>query len=287
MLLKDREPDNSVVSSDGEMDKTRTASLTKIPYDLHIHTHLSACCQEKERQRPAQILTLAEEMGVGTVGFADHIWANPLIQPSDWYRPQGKNQIARLREELLSVTTTVRALVGCEAETVGPGKIGMTKECAATLDFVLLSCSHLHMKGFVEQPKSDAPADVARHLVKLFEAGVRSGVATAIAHPFVPFGQIERFDAIVSAVSDAEFLDIFGLAAQRGVALEVTTGYLVSPGGRFSQETPLRLLALAKKAGCRFTFGTDAHDPAGQRRLPELMRLVEAVGITQDDVLYV
>jgi len=260
--------------------------MKAIPHDLHVHTHLSACCGDRERQRPASILKLAEEMGVGTIGFADHIWVNPSVEPSEWYRPQDGSQTARLREELLSVSTTVRALVGCEAEMAGPGRIGMTPEYARTLDFVLLSCSHLHMKGFVEQPASDDPADVGRHLVRLFRAGVTSGIPTSIAHPFLPLGHIERLDAIVSSISDEEFLEVFGLAAERNVALEVTVGFLVSPGGRFSQETPVRFLSLAKKAGCRFTFGSDAHDPAGQRRLPELVRLVEAVGIEEKEILH-
>jgi len=141
-------------------------------------------------------------------------------------------------------------------------------------------------KDWTLQPASDDPADVGRHLVRLFRAGVTSGIPTSIAHPFLPLGHIERLDAIVSSISDEEFLEVFGLAAERNVALEVTVGFLVSPGGRFSQETPVRFLSLAKKAGCRFTFGSDAHDPAGQRRLPELVRLVEAVGIEEKEILH-
>ena len=34
----------------------------KLDHDLHVHTYLSSCCNEKERQVPAAILSLAEDM---------------------------------------------------------------------------------------------------------------------------------------------------------------------------------------------------------------------------------
>ena len=89
----------------------------------------------------------------------------------------------------------------------------------------------------------------------------------------------------VAAISDAEFLDAFSLAAEHRVGIEVTTAFLPSSGLSFSSETPVRFLSLAKEAGCRFTFGTDAHDPESQKRLPELASLVRAIGITARDLL--
>jgi histidinol phosphatase-like PHP family hydrolase len=98
-------------------------------------------------------------------------------------------------------------------------------------------------------------------------------------------GYMELCDAAVAGVSDAEFLDAFGLAAANGVALEITASYLPDFWGGLSVETPLRYLSLAKKAGCRFTLGTDAHKPEVRERLPELARITEAMGLTQDDLL--
>ena len=72
------------------------------------------------------------------------------------------------------------------------------------------------------------------------------------------------------------------------MGIEVTAAFIPLPSeNRFSLETPIRVLTLAKSAGCRFTFGTDAHDPEAQQRLPELGRLVQAVGIAAADVLTV
>ncbi len=257
----------------------------RITHDLHIHTYLSTCCGDKINQTPRAILALAEEMGVTTIGFSDHVWANPGVPPSDWYRPQDENQIRRLREDLVALETDVRVLVGCEADMRAPGAFGITPELAADLDHVLLACSHFHMRDFVAQPESAAPRDVARHLLAFFISGVTSGLATSIAHPFLPLGHIEQLDAIIATISDGEFAEAFGVAGEHGVGLEITTGFLPGIDGPFSLETPLRFLTLAKQAGCHFTCGSDAHTPARQRELPQLTVLVDALGLTEDDLL--
>ncbi|MCD6416914.1 MAG: hypothetical protein J7M08_09510 [Planctomycetes bacterium] len=260
----------------------------KLHHDLHVHTYLSDCCQEKERQRPRAILSLAEDMGVAAIGFADHLWVNPELTPSDWYRPQDESQISRLREDLAGISTDVCVLVGCEAETIAPGKFGITPQFAEGLDFVLLACSHFHMRDFVAQPQGSTPRHLADHMLKFFRSAVSSGLATSIPHPLVPSGYIDQFDAAVETMPDAELLDAFGVACDHGVGIEITTGFLTPPtGGPFSPETPIRILSLAKQAGCKFTLGSDAHSPEGQKRLPELAGLTDAVGITDEDILMV
>lgn len=254
-------------------------TLAAIDHDLHLHTGLSACCKDPAGQAPARVIARAASMGLHTIAFTDHLWVNPALAPSRWYRPQDGTGIVRLREQLAAIDTPLRVLVGCEAETIAPGRFGLTRSFAATLDFVLLACTHVHMKGFVAQPPDDTPAAMARHLAALFASAVSSGLASAIPHPFVPHGRLEIFDRVVAAIGDRQFADLFGPAAENGVALEVTVGYLPGPDRPFSGETPLRLLTLARRAGCRFTFGSDAHDPARQRRLPELLPLARAAGI--------
>ncbi len=265
----------------------------EIQHDLHTHTYLSVCCREKEAQRPARMIRLAERMGLHTFGFSDHVWMHPTIPPSDFYASQGVTQITRLREDLASVDTPLRILVGCEADMVAPGRFGITPDFAASLDYVLLACSHFHMREFVAQPDSADPPDVARHLLAFFRSAVSSRLATVIPHPFIPLGFQENYEAILACIPDEAFIDAFGLAAEQGVGIEIHPGHLDraplqaapdGPAGRMTSAS-VRMLALAKQAGCRFTFGTDAHAPATQRRLPELAQLAEAAGIGADNLL--
>jgi histidinol phosphatase-like PHP family hydrolase len=147
------------------------------------------------------------------------------------------------------------------------------------------------MKGFVEQPADDSPASVGRNLLKFFRSGVTSGPPTSIAHPFVPFGFWAQFAGAIASISDDEFIEAFGLAATHKVAIEITMAFLPAtptpekPNPLWTLDTPVRLLALARQAGCRFTFGTDAHDAAGQKHLPALSELIKLAGITDANIL--
>ncbi len=263
--------------------------MTAIPhFDLHVHTYLSACCSSKAEQQAAAILARAAAMGLSAIGFADHAWLNPAIAPSDWYRPQDAAHLRRIRDDVaaLAAPPPVRCLFGCEADTQAPGRFGITPNDVDRLDFVLLSCSHFHMKDFVEQPTDDSPEAIGRHLLKFFRSAVNSGLPTAIAHPFLPFGFKDRFDTVIASIPDSEFSEAFGQAAAASVALEVTTSFLPPvDGSGWSLETPTRFLRLAREAGCRFTFGTDAHTATAQQRLPLLQPLIEAAGILDENVM--
>ncbi|MHC4252564.1 MAG: PHP domain-containing protein [Planctomycetota bacterium] len=166
--------------------------MSLIDHDLHVHTHLSSCCHDKTNHRPEAILRVAAEMKIATVGFADHLWANPRLQTTDWYRAQGEAQIVRLREDLAGIATDVRVLVGCEAETVAPGAFGITPECARELDFVLLACSHFHMRELVAQPPRADARGIAVHARDFFVSAAGSGLATAIPHPLMPLASRSR-----------------------------------------------------------------------------------------------
>lgn len=252
----------------------------KIEHDLHIHTYLSACCTEKEVQVPKNIIALAENMGMKTIGFADHLWMNPAIPPNPWYKPQDESQIVRLKKDLSSIKTKVRILVGCEADTLGPGRFSITKEFAKTLDYVLLSCSHIHIKDAVEQPKSLSYRDTAEHLVKMFLSAVESGIPTIIAHPFALVGSLHDLsEGLVGALSDLELFDAFSVATKNNVAIEINAAAV---GMR---DAPLRLINSAKKAGCKFTFGSDAHGPKGQQAIVAMQAFLDEVGIVADDIL--
>ncbi len=256
--------------------------MPAIDHDLHIHTYLSACCSDKENHRPAAILALANELGLKTIGFADHVWVNPDLTPSSWYAAQDASQISKLREDLATIDTDLRVLVGCEAETIAPGKFGITPEFAEQLDFVQLPCSHFHMTNFVAQPRSEKPRDIAEHCLTFFRSAATSGLATVIPHSFLPLGFLDDIEASIDSIADAEFIDAFALAAEGGVAIEITTGYL-NPEPR--RASAIRFLTLAKQAGCRFTFGSDAHDLPRMHRLPELVCFIKALGLTEEDIL--
>jgi histidinol phosphatase-like PHP family hydrolase len=261
-------------------------------HDLHIHTYLSSCCQAKEEQRPAKIIKRAEEMGMKIIGFADHLWTNSALKPTLWYKEQDEKHIQQLREDMRKCdASSVKVLIGCEADTVAPGKYSVTKEFADTLDFALLSCSHFHMKDLVEQPADSSPAGFAKHILSFFRAGITSGIPTSIAHPLLPMGSEAIWEKAMETLSDNELFDAFALAKEHNVALEITLSYLPPEmkgqegTSLWSIETPIRLLTLAKKAGCFFTCGSDAHNAKAQEQIVHLEKLLNKTCIMENDFL--
>lgn len=257
-----------------------------VDHDLHVHTFLSTCCSDPQAT-PEKILARAAEVGLRTVGFADHMWDRRVPGASEWYRPQSYEHIRRIREHLPADTRGVRVLVGCETEYCGRGKVGISPEVAEQLDFVLVPMSHLHMRGFTTPPWVLTSQEVADKMVRLFNEVVELETATGIAHPFLPLGYKIHTERILSLISDNQFADCFGRAAERGISLEITTSFFPSLGGGsndFRDETFGRVLSLAKQAGCVFHFASDAHGLARIGRVLELEPYLRTLGITREDL---
>lgn len=260
-----------------------------INYDIHLHTYLSKCCQQKD-MTPTNIVKNAEGMGLEMIGFSDHIWTNHDLKPNGFYQGMHENQITNLKKDLKEVDTDLRILVGCEADTIAPGKFSITAKTAEDLDYVLLACNHLHIHDLIAQVAGDTSREIAEHQLLMFMSGASSGLATSIVHSFTAPPPI--FGKVVDAISDEEFLEAFGKAAENKVAIEITLGYLCgkhkdNPDAEYSWEldVPGRILTMAKKAGCKFTFGSDAHKLNYMSFLPRLSLLTDAVGIEEEDIL--
>ena len=260
-----------------------------IDHDVHLHTTLSSCCDDK-RQTPAVVLERARRLGLKTVGFANHLWDPAVPGPSDWYIPQTLDHVLEIRRQLPADTGGLRVLIGCESEYCGGGKVGITRAGAAKLDYVLIPAHHFHMPGFtVPADLRQAGSDVVAELVaQRFDELVALGLITGVAHPFVVLGFLDRLDDILSRIPDERFLDSFGRAAAAGVSIEMHAGMFPGPhppaGHAYGDETFLRIMSLAYRAGCRFHFGSDAHDPEAMDGILKLGEYADMIGIDVDDV---
>lgn len=257
-----------------------------IDHAIHIHTLLSDCCNDPD-STPANIIARAAEAGLKTIGFANHLWDSAVDGASDWYAPQDVARISQIRQQIPGDTGGVRVLFGCESEYLGGGVAGITPETAEALDFVLLPVTHFHMAGYVAPANMNA-SQVAKLMVSRFSEALELGLATGIAHPFLPFGYREQSDEIIALISDAQFADCLGRAAELGISFEITTGFLPSSGsdesGGRRYQAYMRVLTLAREAGCVFHFASDAHKLAGVGTVAALAKLVEQSGITSEDL---
>lgn len=259
-----------------------------VNHDIHVHTNLSACSHDPNAT-PEKYIARAAEIGLSTIGFANHLWDSALPGASKWYTPQDYNHIMQIREQLPSDTRRVKVLIGCESEYCGDGKVGISYETAGKLDFVLLPMSHTHMKGFVLPETISESTDIAKLMVRRFNEMIALRLATGVAHPFLPCGYTDRTDEIIAAITDAEFVDCFTHAAQAGTSIEIHIGFFDGSRGEkrkgFSDDTFLRVLTIAKKCGCCFHFASDAHSLSTLDRVMLLEPYAKELGLAKSNIL--
>lgn len=112
-----------------------------------------------------------------------------------------------------------------------------------------------------------------------------TAVPTSVAHPFMPCGFSKEMKAkIVNKLPDDRLNECFRTAARLGVAMEINTaGYYYSEND-YNDDPTVRVMRLAKAAGCRFTFGTDTHSLKGLDGIRKGDLLSDAIGITEKDL---
>ena len=102
-------------------------------------------------------------------------------------------------------------------------------------------------------------------------------VPVSIAHPFQPCGDSDLRCFMLERIPDETFLRLFGMAAEKGVGLEINTSC--------SDPELLRITRLGRQAGCRFTLGSDAHSIESLDSIQKTEETIEALGLTEDDFM--
>ncbi len=231
----------------------------QVTIDTHIHTPLSKCCFENDQTIPNIAGKLAQK-GIGLIAITDHFWSSPDIKPNPWYAQHTGNGHLLQIQEIKSQIYPLKVLSSCEADMQAPGKFGITREWKERFDMVLMAADHFQLKDFVEQPMPPTPENIGRLMLRFFRSAVTSGLADILAHPLFSNGYECLYDQAIDRLTDSELFDALSLAQQHGVGLEINCGVLrCAENGKFNLDTMLRIFSLAKQAGCKFTFGSDAH----------------------------
>ncbi len=112
-----------------------------------------------------------------------------------------------------------------------------------------------------------------------------AAVPTSVAHPFAPCGlPSEIYRRVINLLPDDKLTECFRSAKALGVAIEINTGAFKFPEDDWAHDPLIRVMKLAKAAGCKFTFGTDAHSLAGLDKIRRADDISRVVGITEDDL---
>jgi histidinol phosphatase-like PHP family hydrolase len=259
-----------------------------ITQDLHVHTNLSPCAS-----REATVESFFDAMignGISTVGIADHLWDESMPNPCPGRTPAvGMGPVLELKEKLKSMDTKgLRILVGGETEYDYKNRgVAISEESAAKLDFLLVPNAHTHLT----MPKEwwNDKKKHARFTVDAWFDIINSNIAkytTAIPHPFVTGAPEE----VTTELSDATLRECMIAAKEADIAVEINSAALLSMTKTRSIKELLdldamRILSIAKECGCKFTFGSDAHEASAARLFYANYIVAASLEICESDIL--
>lgn len=221
--------------------------------DLQTHTRWSDGSGSIEEMARA-----AAERGYEFIAITDHSKGLKIAGGIN------EEQLGQQAEEIETVTASLRShgldivvlrSVELNLDTLGRGDLD--PRSLAGLDIVL-GCFHSALRKKEDQ--------TARYL-----AALRNPDIQILGHPR---GRIYNFRLGL----DADWERVFGMAAELGKAVEID-------GYPDRQDLSIDLLEIARRAGCRISLGTDAHDPHQLRFIDYSLASAVRAGIERDRIL--
>ncbi len=260
----------------------------KIQHDVHMHTYLSRCSNDPDFLPPV-IIDRSKNNGIKLLGFTDHMWDKSMPGgDNDVYRYQDFEHVRKIQDLMPENIEGIKILFGCETEYYGKGRIGISRETADKFDYVIAPTNHT-LTFYAKEEGLKTASDIAGELVKRLREVLSFDVATGICHPMLPLGFFDIGDEIFKSISNEEFNECFSMAKEKRVSLEINSctfpGIYDRGTNGFTDETYLRFFTLAKEAGCKFHFGSDAHSIEDIDRLLKLEPYLDLLKITEADVL--
>ncbi|MBQ9802984.1 MAG: hypothetical protein IJW51_07965 [Clostridia bacterium] len=164
-------------------------------HDVHTHNYLSECCGDNQATVES-FIKQAKELDIKVLGFSNHTWDESVPLPqtaSKFYKKQCMPYEMLIKRQIPEVEG-LKILVGAETEYCGMYDVlGMDKEAALQLDYLLIPHSHVHMRNFVMPPTGDV-LRARDNLTEIFSGveGITAARARALADS-MPEGELEPF----------------------------------------------------------------------------------------------
>ena len=231
-------------------------------HDLHIHSQISSCSNHPE-QTTERLLQYAKDNNLSTICLTDHFWDDAVEGASDWYFPQNYDHISKAKP--LPQAEGIRFLFGCETELDKFLKVGISKEKLPLFDFIIIPTTHFHMKDYtlflaeIATPEARAKAWVKR-LDAVLDMDLpfhKIGFAHLTCSLLAPTA--EEYHGLLTAIPEEEMERLFTKIAQKGAGVELNADDMKFKYGK--PENVLKVYRIAKKCGCKFYMGSDAHTP--------------------------
>lgn len=150
-----------------------------------------------------------------------------------------------------------------------------------------------HLMKYVPEMKTNVGQYIAKSALDNFNSLIENSefiaiskvVPTSVAHPFnlcgVPNANKNEY---LKYISDEALTDCFARAARLGVYMEINTGAVSECGLKLGENGLMRVYAIAKEAGCKFTFGTDSHTVKGLEMIKIGNDVCDHLKLTRGDI---
>lgn len=258
-----------------------------IDHDCHIHSKFSLCSNDPQ-QTKENILKYGIENNYKYLCVTDHFWDETAPGANGWYEIQCYKHTS---ENLpLPQSEKTHFYFGGETDMNKDLQVGITLPVLEKLDFLVVSTTHLHMRGYTisEEDWESIPRRAElyqirlRHLLEMDLPFEKIGIAhLTCGHsaPIKPDGFLE----LLQLITDKDFEEIFGMAAKKGAGIELN--FNIQNASEEKKEIMLRPYRIAKKMGCKFYCGSDMHHPPQDIHAPAInfQYNVDALELTEDD----
>lgn len=260
-----------------------------VDHDYHIHSKLSDCSRDPE-QSNERILEYAKKNGYKKIVLTDHFWDETVVGASSWYKPQNFDHISEALP--LPQTDGIEFLFGCETDLDKNLKLGISKERIEKLDFIIIPTTHLHMSGFTIDQKDFSIENRVSLWVARLEAVLNMDLPfhkIGIAHlacSLLTNSNREDYLKALSLIPTDAIHSLFKKAADLGVGIELNASDMSFRDNE--ADTVLKMFRIAKKEGCKFYLGSDAHHPKGLEIAPKIFeRAIDYLNLTEDDKFHI
>ena len=253
--------------------------------DLHIHSQLSLCSNDPLQNNEA-ILNYAIDNKLKTICLTNHFWDDAIPGANEWYEKQNYSHISSALP--LPQSDEVRFLFGCEADLDLNLRLGVSKEKLNCFDFIVISTTHFHHKGFTTSEIDTFSANNrAITWIKRLDAVLnmdlpfhKIGIAHLACYLISP--SREEYLEVLSLLPEDEMRRLFTRAARLGIGIELNATDMSFD--KSEANIVLRPFKIAKECGCKFYFGSDAHHPQTFKNSVKLFRrAVKLLHLTEDD----
>lgn len=259
-----------------------------LDHDFHIHSKLSNCSQHP-KQTPERILKYGEDNGFHTICITDHFWDEKVFDAGVWVNA-GYDLISKSLP--LPQSENTKFLFGCEVDMRKDNVIGISCENYDKFDFIIIPTTHMHFVGFtISEEQAENTKTRARAWLDRLNAILDMELPfhkVGIAHLATTLTAATKEEAyeVFDILPEDELEFLFAKAAEKGVGIELNADDFKFP--KEKAQSVLRIFKTAKKMGCKFYLGSDAHTPKGLEEAPYYFeKAVELLSLTEDDKFHI